>query len=288
MRKTLFLLFQLFASAIQAYQYEISVCAIFQNEAPYLKEWIEYHRMLGAQHFYLYNNCSSDNYMDVLSYYIDNEIVTLTDWPSPIDEGWPPHQIKAYNNCIEKVKNVTKWLAVIDIDEFIVPITYNNLTKMLRNYEGAGGLQIFWQFFGTSNTYEIPKDKILIEMLIRKSPKNHPWNYNFKTICQPSTVKKISIHGAEYRPPWFAIFPHNTRGGAQQPINIDIVRIHHYWTRDEKHFREQKIPRRERLEKKPYTEERIQEIIHSLNQEEDLSILRFVKRLKMRLSNLDH
>jgi Glycosyltransferase family 92 len=288
MKKYLFVLFQFFTTILGAYQYEISVCAIFQNEAPYLKEWIEYHRMLGAQHFYLYNNSSNDNYLDVLSYYIDNKIVTLIDWPSPLDKDWTPHQIKAYNDCIEKVKNITKWLAIIDIDEFIVPITYKNLSKMLRHYRGIGGLQIFWQFFGTSKTCEIPKDKTLIEALTRKARRDHDWNYNFKTICRPSAVRKFFVHGAKYHSPWFAIFPHHTRGGAQQPINIDIVRIHHYWTRDEKYFREQKIPRRERFEKIPYTEEKIQELMHALDQEEDLSILRFVNPLKKRLSNLDH
>lgn len=26
---------------------ELAICAIFKNEAPYLKEWIEFHRILG-------------------------------------------------------------------------------------------------------------------------------------------------------------------------------------------------------------------------------------------------
>jgi hypothetical protein len=79
------------------------------------------------------------------------------------------------------------------------------------------------------------------------------------------------------------MFPHGTRGGAAQPINIDIVRIHHYWTRHEKYFRENKISRRERYEGGKYTEERIQSLIQSLNQEEDTSIIRFVPRLRARL-----
>ena len=36
--------------------YDLSVCAIFKDEASYLKEWIEYHKLVGVQHFYLYEN----------------------------------------------------------------------------------------------------------------------------------------------------------------------------------------------------------------------------------------
>jgi hypothetical protein len=31
----------------------LAITAIFQNEAPYLKEWIEFHLLMGAEHFYL-------------------------------------------------------------------------------------------------------------------------------------------------------------------------------------------------------------------------------------------
>ena len=39
-----------------SYQYEVSICAMYKNEAKYILEWIEYHLMIGVDHFYLYNN----------------------------------------------------------------------------------------------------------------------------------------------------------------------------------------------------------------------------------------
>ena len=39
-------------------KYNVAVCAIFKNEAPYLKEWIEFNHLVGVEHFYLYNNNS--------------------------------------------------------------------------------------------------------------------------------------------------------------------------------------------------------------------------------------
>lgn len=77
-------------------QYKVSIGAIFKNEALYLKEWIEFHRIVGVEHFYLYNNNSDDNYREVLEPYIKRNIVTLVDWPKN------QAQIEAYKDCIHK------------------------------------------------------------------------------------------------------------------------------------------------------------------------------------------
>lgn len=57
-------------------KYYVSICAIFKNEAKYLKEWIDYHLIVGVDHFYLYNNYSDDNYEKVLKPYIQRQLVT--------------------------------------------------------------------------------------------------------------------------------------------------------------------------------------------------------------------
>ena len=38
---------------------KIAVCAIFKDEAPYLLEWLAFHRMIGVDLFVLYDNGSS-------------------------------------------------------------------------------------------------------------------------------------------------------------------------------------------------------------------------------------
>ena len=47
--------------------YDLAVVAIFKNEGRYLDEWLAYHLLAGVEHFYLYNNDSSDNYKEVLA-----------------------------------------------------------------------------------------------------------------------------------------------------------------------------------------------------------------------------
>lgn len=266
-----------FFSLSASHKFEVSICAIFQNEAPYLKEWIEFHRLLGVEHFWLYNNSSSDNYLEVVNPYVEKGIVELIDWPSPVSENWLTYQREAYNDCISRSKARTRWLAVIDIDEFIVPVYANSLKELLKQYRGTPGIQIRWQSFGTSNLFEVPQEKTQVESLLYKALPDATINRDFKTICRPSYVKTFHIHIAEYISPY-------SPGGYEYPIlSIDHIRIHHYWTRDEKYFREKKVPRRVRLEGLGFTEEKIQSIFDEMNQVRDETIIRFVPALRQRL-----
>jgi hypothetical protein len=96
---------------------DLAICAIFQNEDRFLKEWIEYHRLIGVQKFYLYANHNTDNFFEVLQPYVQRKIVKLIDWNQP---GF--RQMEAYSNATQRaIKEQVKWLAVIDTDEFIVP-----------------------------------------------------------------------------------------------------------------------------------------------------------------------
>lgn len=126
-------------------EYYVSICAIFKNEAPYLREWIEFHKLIGIEHFYLYNNNSTDDYEAILAPYIKDNLVTLVHWP--MAQG----QIVAYQDCIKRYSNCTNWLGFIDIDEFIVPNKMDNISVFLRKFEkNAGSVLIYWKFFGTS------------------------------------------------------------------------------------------------------------------------------------------
>ena len=51
--------------------YKLSVGALFKNEASILKEWIEHYLHHGVEHFYLINDNSTDNFLDVLQPYVE-------------------------------------------------------------------------------------------------------------------------------------------------------------------------------------------------------------------------
>ena len=266
--------------------YFLSVCAIFQNEGRFLKEWIEYHHMLGVEHFILYNNNSDDEYLTVLQPYIQRGLVELIDWPSPVQEDWTPYQVKAYEDCIQRSIGQTVWLAVIDIDEYIVPVDRPNLTVFLEEFKPrkkVGGIRMSWQCYGTSGCAKIPDDKLMIECLTWKGNETHGWNRHVKSICKPHIVKRYCVHAAHYKPGYFDIMPGNGGPLPHPLIQLKRIRVNHYWTRDEDFFFNAKIPRRARCEGHLYTQEEIDDLLQSFHKVEDPIMKKFIPKLRKRV-----
>lgn len=62
----------------------LSICATFKDEAPYIPEWIEFHRRVGVEHFFLYDNLSTDRSREVLEQWVRAGLVTLSDCSMPL------------------------------------------------------------------------------------------------------------------------------------------------------------------------------------------------------------
>lgn len=138
-------------------KYDVSLCAIFRDEADYIKEWIEFHMLVGVEHFYLYNNFSKDGYFEVLREYIEKDIVTLTDWP--VKQG----QMQAYQDCVDRFSNETKWIGFFDIDEYCVPNHYEKIYDLLRSFNNRAPIVLVnWRYFGTSGIIKRDPGKTLI------------------------------------------------------------------------------------------------------------------------------
>lgn len=58
------------------FEHEIAIVAIAKNEGPYIREWIEYHRLLGVTKFYFYDNESEDQTKEILKSYIQSNLVS--------------------------------------------------------------------------------------------------------------------------------------------------------------------------------------------------------------------
>ena len=289
MRKLFCLLFLLIAIPLAAtqlneksshYNYDLSVCMIFRDEASYLKEWIEFHRLLGVEHFYLYNNLSQDNYKEVLDPYINSGVVELIEWnkESRNVSEWDAIQVEAYNDGFSRAKNQSKWLAIIDSDEFLFPTVENNLLKFLKKYEkmkGFGGLLVNWVVFGNSWVAKIPDDKLLIETLTLCAPNGSD---HYKSIFLTKRVSHVcSHHYVVYKEG----YRHFTPDLGQPPlIQIDRIRINHYWSRDEWYLYNFKIPRRELWGTSADT---CKYWAEASNQASGTEILRFVQLLRERM-----
>lgn len=216
---------------------EVALCAMFRDDGPFLKEWIEFHRLVGISHFYLYNNCSADNYWEILKPYVEKGIVEIFDVPfdtSGINDIAKTHnfvQVCCYNHAIQQARSHNKWLAIVDTDEFICPVSTSSLPKLLRDYEYAGGLVVYWQMYGTSWIWDLAPGELLIEKLLYKFPVNHRINALWKTIAQPLFATCSSPHTCAYPNGVFAVAPDHSKfshtpGWDAPPV--DKIRINHY------------------------------------------------------------
>ena len=169
--------------------YQLSVCALFNDEAPFLEEWIEYHRLIGVDHFYLFNNRSIDASRQVLEKYEKEGIVTLVYWPTRPWNGndiiWAiGTQMPAYECCIKlHAQYETDWLVFLDVDEFLVPAFADSLPTLLEAYKDKPGITITSECFNGST--EEKGSKLIIESFLRVQPQQDPRNPVSKTIFKP-------------------------------------------------------------------------------------------------------
>ena len=172
----------------------LAVCAIFKDEGRYIEEWLDFHLAQGVEHFYLYDNGSTDDGLRRLSPYITRGLVTLIDWPVAFSEGAQP---RAYSHCVAQVKDRVHWLAFIDIDEFLFARS-GDLLPTLNRYERHPGVIVHWACYGSASEEEDESDGLLNTHLHR-APTQWRENRKYKSIVHPSRVQRIiGAHGAEY------------------------------------------------------------------------------------------
>ena len=131
MNKIIWLLLITFMLKIEAKEGGIALASMFQNEAPYLKEWIEYHRLIGVSHFYLWSNQSQDDYLQVLAPYIEEGVVELFEAPETIASigAQMGTQAKYMNQALLLAEGNYEWLIMIDSDEFVCPMQKESLSS---------------------------------------------------------------------------------------------------------------------------------------------------------------
>lgn len=220
--------------------YALSVVAIMKNEAPYLKEWIDYHmKVVGVEHFYLYDNDSKDNPFSILKPYIDRGFITYK-----VIKG-TKRQHDAYNDALNTYSDETKYMAFIDIDEFIYcgdKSILDFLDNNLCDKDSVGGIVLNWLLFGSSGHSSKPEGGVL-ENYIYRAKYDFKENYHVKTICEPTkTLAFVNAHYAVYKHGIHAenISGHEVYGAKSKPVE-GVPVIYHYFTKSREEFNAKRL-----------------------------------------------
>lgn len=163
--------------------YYLSVLSIFKNETMNLKIWIEHYLWQGVEHFYLIDNGSTDNPLNILQEYIEKDIITYIYLPEKYK------QVEHYRYVFdkEKLKQKTRWLTICDMDEFFFGVD-NKLSIKIKSLDNNFDYILCnWKMFGSDGLKEHPND---IRTSITHCDKNL-WTET-KYIFKPLIIKDSS------------------------------------------------------------------------------------------------
>ncbi|MBQ9304363.1 glycosyltransferase family 92 protein [Butyrivibrio sp.] len=220
------------------YKYDLAFVACILNEARYIEEWIEYHRLVGVDKFYIFDNGSTDNTKEILQKYIDEGIVDLEYFPG---KG---KQLDMYYKGLRKCRKDAKYVGFIDLDEFVVPTDETKslvevLDERFSHFSGMAALSINWLVFGSSGHKTRPEG-LVIENYLNRAEYDSKTNRLLKFIANPrlikgcitsphfaylrnGSLKQLNEKGIEIDSPWND-YPNNT---------YDHIRINHYYGKSE-------------------------------------------------------
>jgi hypothetical protein len=271
---------------------KVSIVSIFRDEAKYLKEWIEFHLLVGVDNFYLVNNNSSDNYYEILKDYIDKKIVTLYDLNIETTNNQPSrnneeiivsHWVSYLNDIVKKSNE--DWVMHVSTDEFIYPTEVDNIKDVLINFEdNVGEISVNWTLFGNNNI-TLSKNDLLIEKLNKSSYPYHEHNYHVKPIFKPSSILNIpSVHFGSIKNGYIKVDangnPNNFKTNYEVKERVlTPLHINHYRLRDLS-WTQNKIKMYELWDRNDFLS-----LSNSYNDVENNNISRFINTLKTKLFN---
>ena len=163
---------------------------MFKNESWSLKEWIEHYKLHGADHVYLVDDFSDDDYLPILQPYIDSGYVTL--FKSDISERYIGRQVDITNKYLLPIAKESKWIAQIDVDEFLYSPKEIDLKNILKKYENYGRVITNWVWFNSSDFIKHPKGGIVNNFTSRAE-------YDAKVFC---TIFSHAAVNGQNEPEW--------------------------------------------------------------------------------------
>lgn len=206
----------------------LAVGAIFRDEAPYLAEWVTFHRLQGVERFYLYDNLSKDDWQDALAPDLAAGVVDVTPWPEE------PGQFSAYSDCLKRRRTEARWIAFIDVDEFLFSPTGRSLPDVLRAFDTHAAVAVNWRVFGSSG-HETRPDDLVTTSYVTRAGDARPLNRRVKSIVHPrrTSVRVVSPHifrhwGVRVGEEGLPIYAAET-----DPGSAELLRINHYISKSE-------------------------------------------------------
>lgn len=172
------------------------IVGCMKNEAPYILEWVAYHRTIGVDNFLIYTNGCEDGTDELLDRLQEMGVVQHR-----LNDNWKgnsPQQHALNKSLKEKVIREAEWVIHIDVDEFInIRCGNGTLSDFLERVPDATNVAMTWRLFGHNGVHAF-EDALVIEQFDSAAPKYCPkphTAWGFKTMVKNiGAYEKFSCH----------------------------------------------------------------------------------------------
>jgi hypothetical protein len=171
-------------------RYRLAACVRIKNEARFLPELLAHYHLLGFEHFWLYDNNSTDRPQEILAPFLERGLLTIVPWPTV------PAAPSCYRHFFEHFDTQAQWVAFIDADEFIVERSTGALEATLQRLDARCAFGINCRYLGSSAHLSIP-DGLVLEQFHRCNP---ILGDHVKVMLQPTqALAYFNTHNFIYR-----------------------------------------------------------------------------------------
>jgi hypothetical protein len=239
-----------------------AICGVIQDDEPYLDEWIDYHRGLGFTHFYLFDQSEGmrmekwalkkganiDLYaFPMLPEKMDDDKATAAKGKDNDEESTkrklkdeekaqrkPKDPEAVLSACIHTAKeNGDEWLALLDVEDFLVLKKHQNVEDMLDDFDDFDGLGVYKYMFGTSDRRLYQPKPVLKRFQYREAELDASFSsfLHVKDTIDPSRLGRYTDLAKEFK----TIVDTSRAGLARTPPSInrpsDVAVVHSYQTK---------------------------------------------------------
>ncbi len=168
---------------------KITVVTGMKNEAPFILEWIAYHRAIGVTDFLVYTNDCSDNTNEILDRLQHLGVLTRKDNPWKKGSKQKPQHAALKDAVNHPLVTGADWVLTIDVDEFVnIHVGDGTFADFFAAANHPNVISFTWKFFGNGGVQDF-EDKPVTEQFLRCAPEVIPkprLGWGFKTMFHKS------------------------------------------------------------------------------------------------------
>ncbi|AWN37543.1 glycosyltransferase family 2 protein [Methylobacterium radiodurans] len=229
----------------------IGLIAPARDEAPFLLEWLAYHRTRGIERFFIADNGGTDATSDLLCRLDRAGLVTRYDY---LGRSYFQTDFYAETLARPEVRAACDLLAALDCDEFLVATNGRPIPATLAELfadDAVSALALNWANYGSAGQEEHDPARLVLEQYDRRAEERNPLNNHIKSVFRPERFRgfRVNVHAIDmdyglYRAAsgdaadWDVAYA--ARGITRVPDWTNL-RVNHYSTKSRSAFVQRKL-----------------------------------------------